>query len=691
MKLEDAIRADDADAVRKSLRRVKNVNRAKVADGYAALMWAARHGKANAVAALLAAGADPHHEAMPSMSALGKAAEGDHADVVRLLLGSATWSAAELEAAAGSAAGQKSLAALDALRAAGAKLDWALELAIKHGLGDVVRWCLAAGADARARARTGEPDGPNDTADPEGGGTLLHIAAGFGSATTVGPLVAGGADLDARDRRGRTALMIAAKEEPRIISEAPAERRKWDDAEREGRIIWAVARRDVTDLTVLDELLDAGADAALVDVDGGDALRALRQEYRGWLGDAPTQDLGLDMTDEADREFAEYASRVAGIARRFEQRLLAAGATGGNPADDALIRAVRANDPAGVRAALAAGASPAARDASRYDAPTGLTIAAEQGFAAVARALIDAGADVNDGGRTMRPVARAAQQGQLDMVRLLVAAGADVNLPEPGSGSASDPPWNAMSYAKFNDHPEVAAYLRTVGGRLPDLPVEPFAPGFEAPNTFVEVLVKAPVPAVAAAVATLAARGRGAVDPDALGKMLRAGRQSYAVVRLDGSSWTSVLGVTGTGPIDDDAWRDVARAASAQCAARAILVCYEDTSAAYGYTTFDRGEQVERYEQGDADLYDEVAEHAAEEGEEPPPATLGTGTFESAAGRTLTEDQMQDGAGVLDAVAAAEGFRTLNYGPRATAGAPFEFELPDQPVAVAEAAYVVVR
>jgi hypothetical protein len=195
---------------------------------------------------------------------------------------------------------------------------------------------------------------------------------------------------------------------------------------------------------------------------------------------------------------------------------------------------------------------------------------------------------------------------------------------------------------------------------------------------------------VAAAVATLAARGRGAVELDAMGKTLRAGRQSYAVVRLDGSAWTSVS--ASPGPARSMTTCGGRRAGRVRPMRRpggsGLLRGHVRRVRVRDVRPRRAGRAVRA---GDADLYDEVAEHAAAEGEEPPPATLGTGTFESATGRTLTEDQMQDGAGVLDALAAAEGFRTLNYGPRATAGAPFEFELEDQPMAVAEAAYVVVR
>ena len=84
--------------------------------------------------------------------------------------------------------------------------------AAAYSLNDMVKALLAQGADINARE--------ND------GGTALIVATWLGHTDTVQVLLAQGADVDAKDNRGGTALMAAKreghKEIVRILKEAGA-------------------------------------------------------------------------------------------------------------------------------------------------------------------------------------------------------------------------------------------------------------------------------------------------------------------------------------------------------------------------------------------------------------------------------------------------------------------------------------
>ncbi|HYF58879.1 MAG TPA: ankyrin repeat domain-containing protein [Burkholderiaceae bacterium] len=138
---------------------------------------------------------------------------------------------------------------------------------------------------------------------------------------------------------------------------------------------------------------------------------------------------------------SRVAERPASASRRAAIAALLATAVGPalarGPADAALLDAASRGDLDGVRRALAAGASVAARDAQQR---TALLAATYGNHPAVARALIDAGADPN-AQDSMRNSAflLAGARGHLEILRMTLAAGADLRSVNRYGGTALIP------------------------------------------------------------------------------------------------------------------------------------------------------------------------------------------------------------------------------------------------------------
>jgi len=122
---------------------------------------------------------------------------------------------------------------------------------------------------------------------------------------------------------------------------------------------------------------------------------------------------------------------------------------------ETLVEAVLAGDTGSVTALLGEGLSPDSRD----EGSTPLYTAAVQGEQALARLLLDAGADPNlrSGDETEgTPLCAAACHGQVEIVRALLAHGADPNLRE-------DESWTPLRWAASHGHEHVARELLAAG------------------------------------------------------------------------------------------------------------------------------------------------------------------------------------------------------------------------------------
>ncbi len=433
--LRAAIEANDPDAVRKALAKVKDVNR-KMPGARPPLLYAAEKGADRVLAALFDAGAVAEKRHVdPRETPFAVAAEHQQFAVMKRLLELEQASAKVVDHAVREAAIRGKAKTLDqALSLCGTSVTLSHFNYVSHArnVKDMLKVLIAHGGDVNVR----------DTGRDKGE-TPLHKAAS-GRHDVLRALVECGAEVNAQDDRGRTPLMSLA-EELEWIERSESE---------------AVALRS------LETLLELGADATLVDDWGNDALAFCEWEY---LRDGETNP-------------------------KFEARLREAGAAGLG-VNKEMIRAIRDGDVPRLKECLANGANPnrrfpkggcplsAARSADvldelleagadpNLDQP--IIDHARSGNLAAVQRLVAAGADihaVNDRGSYLENAFKAADvAGEYEVVDYLKSLGArrpqpkEVELLEPGVAS-----WNDFSEVLVKtDVAEAAeAVARLFGGRV---------------------------------------------------------------------------------------------------------------------------------------------------------------------------------------------------------------------------------
>ena len=350
------------------------------------------------------------------------------------------------------------LAAVRALLSDGADVNapqgdgmTALHWAARSANADLARLLLDAGADVGAVTRIGAY-------------TALHLASEVGSAQVVRLLLAGGAGQSAttEDVGGTSPLHLAAgagdAEAVRLLLEhggdADAREARWGQTP----LMYAAARGRESAVRVL---LDGGANPALAT----------------WV---------TDITALAEWSQADRRARSARMRGEPEPPVPPQPA----PSDAPLAAAPDA--PAG---------RPAAEDEEDYDRPieepeplgygdligghgglTALLHAAREGHAGTVRALIEAGADVNQvsGGDHTSPMLIAMINGHFDLAMELLEAGAD---PQLASAAGATPLFAALNahWAPKSRYPQQHAYGQQRHGyldvmrRLLDAGVDPDA------------------------------------------------------------------------------------------------------------------------------------------------------------------------------------------------------------------------
>ena len=316
-------------------------------------------------------------------------------------------------------------------------------------------------------------------------------------------LLSHGADVDVRNRAGRTALTAAVLTQAadaallRLLLEAGADvqsigvdtRTALHHAVERGRYTYA------------ELLLDSGADVNAADADGNTALvlGAGRRDVKKLLKERGAVEL------EGERHTAVIAIGGATRTRSHsgEQALRSAASDGDIEAVRAFVAAgadVNAASSHGVtalRMALLAGHEDAVRvllDAGARPKPRDFLLAAKGGLAEAVRAFLDAGADVNlapNGGDN--PLMAAARKGRLETVRVLLQAGGSLNPDDAGellsraafdgelivvrslveAGAPVDTPdpmnhWTPLEKAAHQGHAEVVRVLIAHGATMTD-------------------------------------------------------------------------------------------------------------------------------------------------------------------------------------------------------------------------------
>ncbi|HEY8520118.1 MAG TPA: ankyrin repeat domain-containing protein [Gammaproteobacteria bacterium] len=425
--LVEAVKTGDRATALELIARGEGVNAAE-ADGTTALHWAVRAGDGALVEALLGAGADARAANRYGMTALHLAAVNGDAAVMRELLAAGADVNATLpegETVLMTAARTGEPEALRVLLEAGADVEarenWygesALMWAAAEDHAEAVRVLVAHGADVNARSARYEFERRRlgQSILPLGAWTPLMYAARQNALASGRALVEAGADLDATDPDGATALVIA------IIN----------------------AHYEFADM-----LLEAGADPNVVDESGMGPLYAAVDMHRLAIGHGrpnPVPVGPLDSVDIIRRLLERGADPNAQLKKPIMQRHHTAGdATLGEGATP-LLRAAKSGDIEVVRLLLAAGADP------HHKMPNGATAlmyaaglgwrngspiapsfdqGSEEEAVETMRLLLELGLDINarDARGDTALHAAVAGRGSETLVRFLIEAGADVTV-----------------------------------------------------------------------------------------------------------------------------------------------------------------------------------------------------------------------------------------------------------------------
>ncbi|KAK3244085.1 hypothetical protein CYMTET_46289 [Cymbomonas tetramitiformis] len=305
---------------------------------------------------------------------------------------------------------------------------------------------LAFGQEAAARALLEVGAGVNAGT----GWRPLHAAAERGTVEMVRELAGKGAEVDAEDGEGRTALTVALAFGQEAAARALLEAGLGVNAGTGQRPLHAAAKKGMEEM--VRELVEKSTEVDAEDGEGRTALtvalafgqeaaaRALLEAGAGvnaGTGQRPLHAAAKKGSVEMVRELAGMGAEVDAEDGEGRTALTVALAFGQEAAARALLEAgLGVNAGTGQRplhAAAKKGMEEMVRelvekstevDAEDGEGRTALTVALAFGQEAAARALLEAGAGVNTG---RRPLHVAAEKGMVEMVRELAGKGAEVD------------------------------------------------------------------------------------------------------------------------------------------------------------------------------------------------------------------------------------------------------------------------
>lgn len=285
-----------------------------------------------------------------------------------------------------------------------------------------------------------------------------------------------------------------------------------------------------------------------------------------------------------------------------------------------LARAARDGDVDALRRHLGAGTSPnvSVRD-RRGRRLTPLHLAADRGHAGIVRALLEAGAhpDARIGGGPppwdRSPLHLAAAGGHLEVVRLLLDAGADTHLHDLHDLERGVR-HTARSLAAERGHVEVARLLADAGAEMPFLDVPGAAEsagrfahlrGLDLEHAVYAWGAQAPVTLLLDTDVSAASRALQRHESaqtwwrDVHGEEAELPHRAFAVLRLAGHRWTTIVSVVRDGPQPEES---MARRLAESLGAPALRTVASGGNVGYAFFSADS-----RDDEGEAECLERLA------------------------------------------------------------------------------------
>ena len=431
-----------------------NVN-ARDEDGFTPLHVAALFGKMASVQALLAGGADVNAQTEDGVTPLHQAMLfGNMASVQALLAGGADVNVRDKDGATPLhvAAALGNAAAIRALLAGGADVNARGEDGVTPLHTAVFRKTLLAMLEADADGSRNElsrvlskETGLNTLNENDREIFAAFLKSGADDLTdTVRALLAGGANVDARDDDGTTPLHLAATSgDAAAIRALLTGGANVNARDKDGFTPLHGVGLSGDDVAAIRALLAGGADVNARGEDGVTPLHtavfrktllamleADADGSRNELSRVLSKETGLNTLNENDREiFAAFLKSGADDLTDTVRALLAGGANVDARDDDGttpLHLAATSGDAAAIRALLTGGANVNARDKDGFTSLHGVAVWGDS--AAAVRALLAGGANVNARSKDgFTPLHGVAVLGDVAAIRTLLTGGANVN------------------------------------------------------------------------------------------------------------------------------------------------------------------------------------------------------------------------------------------------------------------------